>query len=44
MYRFGDKLDDDLKGVFDDLRVLLPDTYPSWLPKEAINPQVLLSE
>lgn len=44
LIRFGDKLDDDLKSIFDDLRILLPESYPKWLPKESIHPQVLQPE
>lgn len=40
--RFDEKIDDDLKSIFDDLRITLPDHLPSWLPIDAINVQVLL--
>lgn len=42
--RFDEKIDDDLKSIFDDLRITLPDHLPSWLPVDAINVQVLLPE
>ena len=42
--RFDEKIDDDLKRIFDDLRITLPDHLPSWLPIDAINVQVLLPE
>ena len=44
MVRFDEKIDDDLKSIFDDLRITLPDHLPSWLPIDAINVQVLLPE
>lgn len=44
MCRFDEKIDDDLKSIFDDLRITLPAHLPRWLPKDAINPQVLLPE
>ena len=42
--RFDEKIDDDLKSIFDDLRITLPDHLPSWLSIDAINVQVLLPE
>ena len=44
MCRFDEKIDDDLKSIFDDLRITLPVHLPRWLPEDAINPQVLLPE
>lgn len=44
MCRFDEKIDDDLKSIFDDLRITLPAHLPRWLPVNAINPQVLLPE
>ncbi|KAK8826024.1 tyrosine phospatase-like protein [Blastocystis sp. ATCC 50177/Nand II] len=42
--KYGEKLDDDLKGIFDDLRISVPAHLPEWLPEKSINPQVLLPE
>ncbi|KAK8800913.1 hypothetical protein WA588_001743, partial [Blastocystis sp. NMH] len=37
--KFDEKIDDDLKSIFDDLRITLPAHLPRWLPVNAINPQ-----
>lgn len=42
--RFDEKIDDDLKSIFDDLRITLPDHLPTWLPLNAVNELVLLAE
>lgn len=44
MRRCGEKLDDDLKGIFDDLRINITENLPEWLPEKSINPNVLLPE